>query len=212
MIAETPLGCRQHEKRSQILSIKQQRGQQNRGDDAGILTLLLHSFDITQQQLCIDITMGWFGRIRRKNKQKEGEEDSLNRTRVHTDTQQHQSSPRPSPRASPRKAPLYSEEREGPPRSDPPSSMSGSSYRQVSPTSASYQSGKDDQFLRNLNLPSHITEEEDLTYAGGSMGKNRAGGFSSLPPSARDAAFGGPPRFDWIDIVSSFKNRSCKRI
>lgn len=27
--------------------------------------------------------------------------------------------------------------------------------------------------------------------------------YVTEPPSAREAAFGGPPRFDWIDIVSS---------
>jgi hypothetical protein len=30
----------------------------------------------------------------------------------------------------------------------------------------------------------------------------------SKPPSAQEAAFGGPPRFDWIDIVS-FKHVVC---
>lgn len=56
----------------------------------------------------------------------------------------------------------------------------------------------DSSHFHYSDVHSKITEH---TWAQSSMGKRT--GCSTVPPPSREAAFHGPPRFDWIDIVST---------
>jgi hypothetical protein len=56
------------------------------------------------------------------------------------------------------------------------------------------------------NQLSRISEEPTLVSST-TAGSRRATSKPTQPPSAREAAFHGPPRFDWMDIVSSFDGK-----
>ncbi len=57
------------------------------------------------------------------------------------------------------------------------------------------------QFLHS-DVRSRMTEP---AYTATTSGKHS----TTVPPAAREAAFHGPPRFDWIDIVSKVLLYAC---
>jgi hypothetical protein len=88
------------------------------------------------------------------------------------------------------------EEREGPPRNTSKdvrydNEDDNNTNMEENP---SVQTTDSSQF-QHSDARSRITEP---TYTATTSGKHPG----ALPPAAREAAFHGPPRFDWIDIVS----------
>lgn len=73
---------------------------------------------------------------------------------------------------------LWKEERESPPlMAEPPIRTFDTLHKQVQPSLLG-----DDSSLEDVHVPDNKV-------------------YTTQPPPAREAAFHGPPRFDWIDIV-----------
>ena len=125
--------------------------------------------------------MGFFRRNKKKNKNKKAEEELKHRAVVVND--------RKSPRSRVQRPTSPVEEREGPPPRHP-----------MSPR---FVRTNDSSEFQPSEVHSKMTEDDEwaLTTRTSAPLPKRTG-YSTAPPPAREAAFGGPPRFDWIDIVS----------
>ena len=64
----------------------------------------------------------------------------------------------------------------------------------------SFPTDKYDKFLEDPNYRSHATAQPRARNKRDFSKRKEV--FLSNPPPASQAAFGGPPRYDWIDIVS----------